>query len=84
MNDAQLRTAFLLGFMVSREGYNGECAFGHAPRGLEATGIYGIQYRLDEFAEYPELSSLADQAMAWIAQHQPATPPHADDSLLQP
>ena len=53
--------AFALGFMVSREGYNGECAFDHlAPHELE-TYYGGLRENADAISSYVEIAQSWDE-----------------------
>lgn len=67
----ELRRAFILGFMVSREGFNGECCFDHcSPNGVEAhyqtvEGFFADVAMGNPDAavgKYPRLCELAEEA----------------------
>lgn len=76
IDDDKLREAFFLGFMVSREGYNGECADEYlAPDGVRPDGCSHLsapdlekaidEFRADMFGE-EEFRALADLAVARV------------------
>jgi hypothetical protein len=73
-----LQTAFLLGVMVTREGFNDECLMDHlAPNQLEPDG-WGlaqcdntprIALELHSLTESEELYRLMQEAIQWLQQH---------------
>lgn len=77
MTDAdKLREAFFLGFMITREGFNGESAHDHLmPDGLRPDGYRGkpdaeidaaIREEQAEMLSDPDFRALADLAVARV------------------
>lgn len=57
-----IKEAFFLGFMISREGFNGECAFEHkVPQELKADGCTEEKLRqyIEEMEDFKHLRKLA-------------------------
>ena len=66
---AIIREAFLLGFTVSREGYNGDCAFGHlAPSRLKPEGGESFDGFRDRTRSKVEFLKLQEEAVALMAR----------------
>ncbi len=64
-----LERAFLLGFMATREGFNGECAFDHcAPRQLRENGteeeMLESVMKAESGADRSAFAALRSEAMA--------------------
>lgn len=67
----KLKLAFLLGFLVTREGFNEECLCDHLAEERIAPSHRNpedIPQRLFELLDQAELRSLMDQAISWIEQ----------------
>ena len=63
-----LGEAFLLGFAVSREGFNGECGFDHcAPSELKAGDGYSLAEFRQKMTAMPEFQKLQEAAVALLA-----------------
>jgi hypothetical protein len=64
-----LAKAFTLGFMVSREGFNGECAFEHcAPNTVEAH-YETVDEFMDAIEKNEAFTSLRESAVSGIANN---------------
>ena len=60
MMKSVIREAFILGFLVSREGFNGECTYGHcAPRNTEPYHEESREFALGT----PEFMKLVEEAV---------------------
>lgn len=68
---SDLETAFLLGFMVTREGFNGECPYDHcAPDDLELSNQKTpIKEELLQLKQARTIPSLLWDAINWIKQN---------------
>lgn len=67
MTKKDIEIAFTLGFMVSREGFNGECDYSHcAPGGLQADCGYGINEFIGYIGGNDTFIELRRQAVEYI------------------
>ena len=70
IEDKKIEDAFMLGFMCSREGFNGECDFEHcAPLKLESyyrDGIEAFRHYIQNDETYLKLR---DEAVFYIKNH---------------
>jgi hypothetical protein len=82
---ALIEEAFMLGFMVSREGFNGECDFSHAaPDELKPDPAMTLRHYREYIRTVPEFMRLCALAIRYMENRKDkedddATPPHALD-----